>query len=296
MRCPNCGAEIPDGSVQCPNCGVRILQNQGPYYPNQNPSYAPRAGKGKLIAIIAVVVAATLIVAGIAILFSSPGNAPSNGFSNGGGTSNTNTNNDIEFKSKMIGEHSWRLEVSANDIDPENLTYAIEKSDGTFLVSGVSFPADQKEDVNGVTWVDMNSDGKVDTGDVITITNDLVDGSDTFMITSGATGSVLLSQPIRLVATHMNQHRWRLQIIPAQDRNISDLRYSIQRDDGTYLVSGAVFPTTSGYNDTHGVTWNDLQADGRVNAPDIISINNADVYSGYTFIIYGGASGSITLP
>ena len=288
MRCPNCGAEIPDGSVQCPNCGARILQNQGLYYPNQNPPYAPapRAGKGKLIAIIVVVVVAILIIAGAAILFSSPGNAPSNEYSSG----------EIEFESKMIGEHSWRLEVSANDVDPENLTYAIENSEGTFLVSGAHFPADQKEDVNGVTWVDVNGDGKVDTGDVMTITNDLVDGSDTFMITSGATGSVLLSQPIQLVATHMNQHRWQLQIISAQDLNTSDLRYSIQRDDGTYLVSGAVFPTTSGYNDTNGVTWYDLQGDGEINTPDIIDIYNVEIHSSYRFIIYGDASGSATLP
>ena len=75
------------------------------------------------------------------------------------------------------------------------------------------------------------------------------------------------------------------------------MKYAIQKSDGTYLVSGAAFPSTAGgTGDTNGVIWNDLNGDGDVNTGDSITINNAGVSSGYTFVITAGATGSVKLP
>ena len=302
MRCPNCGAEIPDGSVQCPNCGVRILQNQGIYYPNQNPPYAPQAGKGKLIAIIAVVVVAALIIAGASVIFSSTGNQSnaSNGEASGNETNNSVP--DISFVSKAIGEHAWKLEIFTNQtINPDNLTYGIKKSDGTFLVRESPFPADQREDANGVVWTDSNGNEKVDTGDSITIANESVDGGDSFIITSGAKGSVVLERyivPMALAASKVDSHAWNIVIlISANSINPADVEYSIKNANGEYIVINQTFPTTSGSNDTYGVIWYDIiNGDGKLNSGDIIYIDNPEIESGYTFIVSGVASGSVVLP
>ena len=104
-----------------------------------------------------------------------------------------------------------------------------------------------------------------------------------------------VTQPIQFKASKDGTNTWTLQV-SSNDLNPLEMKYAIQKDDGTYLVSGADFPSTSGTADTHGVTWNDLNGDGKVNTGDSITINSTDVSSGYTFIITAGATGSVTLP
>ncbi len=97
----------------------------------------------------------------------------------------------IKFVATKTGTTNWTLEVSANDLRPIDLKYAIQKSDGSYIVSGVQFPATSgTADTNGVTWYDANGDSKVNTGDTIAINNSGVASGDTFKITAGATGSI----------------------------------------------------------------------------------------------------------
>jgi flagellin-like protein len=99
----------------------------------------------------------------------------------------------IQFNPKKTGTTNWSLDVSANSLRPIDLKYAIQKADGSYIVTGAQFPTTSgSQDANGVTWYDGNQDGKVDTGDTISINNSGVSSGDTFKITAGATGSVTL--------------------------------------------------------------------------------------------------------
>ncbi len=109
----------------------------------------------------------------------------------------------------------------------------------------------------------------------------------------GGTGDV--TEPIQFTASKVGTTNWTLQV-SSNALNPLEMKYAIQKSDGTYLVSGAAFPTTAGTADANGVIWNDLNGDGDVNTGDSISINNANVESGWTFVITAGATGSVKLP
>ncbi len=99
----------------------------------------------------------------------------------------------IRFVTENTGAHNWTLEISANNISPHELKYAIISVNGTILAPPTSFPmVSGVPDSNGVTWIDTDNNGKVNTGDVLIIDNPTINSGDRFRIVAGATGEVEL--------------------------------------------------------------------------------------------------------
>ncbi len=98
-----------------------------------------------------------------------------------------NVTEPIQFNAHKNKAHKWTLDVSANNLNPAEIKYAIT---GGVTISGQPLGADGTNDTNGVTWYDLNKDGKLNTGDQIVIWNSSINSGDTFKIVAGATGSV----------------------------------------------------------------------------------------------------------
>ena len=113
----------------------------------------------------------------------------------------------IQFTASKVGTSTWTLQVSSNDLNPLEMKFALQKTDGSYAISGASFPASSgaagavnttvgTNDYVVVTWNDLNGDGSVNTGDSITIegtgsASSIASGWN-FAITAGATGNVKL--------------------------------------------------------------------------------------------------------
>ena len=94
---------------------------------------------------------------------------------------------------------TWTTSISSQALNPTDLKFAIKKADGTYLATGVDFPTATATAASGtgysVTWYDANGDGKVDTGDTVTIyvSEGTLQSSYTFEVVAGATGSASLT-------------------------------------------------------------------------------------------------------
>ena len=104
-----------------------------------------------------------------------------------------------------------------------------------------------------------------------------------------------INPPIRFVPERVGEHNWTLKVA-SNELNPIDLKYSILTKNYTYVVIAAQFPTTSGVNDTNGITWMDVNGDGKLDTGDSILINSNNIESRYYFKITAGAQGEAQLP
>ncbi len=101
----------------------------------------------------------------------------------------------IMFNAHKLEGNNWTLDVVCDPRDTIVIKYSVFHKNGTPVVLGVQFPTNSSyEDANGITWMDLNNDGKLSTNDVIRINGDKIglSSGDVFKTTAGVIGSIEL--------------------------------------------------------------------------------------------------------
>ncbi|GEM_PF-4368764 len=297
MRCPNCGTELPEGTVQCPSCGVMLQAPEQAYYGHgYTPQPAPLPKSSNKKAIIAIVVAAIVVVSAIAAVLLLGGGVGEKEMTykefleqydhDGDGSPESYTPKDFHEGDK-VKIRDFAVDVNYNasydvsliqckstESDPH--AYMVVKGDFT-LYKGKEFTYEytfKKYTFGNETYI---------------MPEELW-----LMVASMESTKTPPPQPIAFVAQKIGETNWTLQL-SAHDINPYSLAYSIQRPDGTYLIRNSTFPVTANSPDGNGVVWYDLNGDDLIDTGDQIRINNDDVESGYIFKVSGAGEGSITL-
>ncbi len=135
MNCPNCGANLPDGTLSCPNCAAPIPSQAGFSNPMPVNTMPKKSNKGLIIGIAcgAVVVIAAVILCIVLFSGSQDGTYVNNDFEDYGiDCTLTVDGNKCELKMSGYGESTSEKGTIKFNGKKVTITFDGEKSEGTY--------------------------------------------------------------------------------------------------------------------------------------------------------------------
>ena len=308
MRCPNCGIEIPEGSTTCPNCGA-VLQalpvygappdnGAGAYGAVQTP---PKSNTKKII--IVVTVAAILLVSALAaVLLMSGGSERTMTYKeficqydhDGDGRPDSGTPKDFHTGDK-VRIRDFAVNVTYNSSYDMSIILCKSVKDYYEARGDYVPPMIAKGDMSQYKGRDFTYEYTfekyTENGETYVLPEELY-----LMMASMSNVTTHIILPMSFSTRKTGDTNWTLDIASsANGAYPSDLSYSIMKDDGTYLVYKASFPSNSGIMDANGIMWYDFNGDEKVDSGDAIRIDSSSIQSGYEFSISGEVQEDVTV-